>query len=286
MVRIIESLTAINSVMRTLLAAGALAVMSIGGWFGYRSIQADALVIKEKNAELITLRGELEGLVSDLAERDATVSLQARQIVDLDHAVEQRDQQIQNLDTKLRLLTIDRRIARLTVLDQRVDPNDNKLHSVVQFLEVDPQGQALEAPREFDILGDMVFIHCWVVKFEDDLVGASDPLRSTSLVIFRSLFGQHQSPGDGFTLDVVGSRPSGYGADSQMSEFERGIWDNFWSVANDTARAGGLGIRAAHGEAPSIRVEPNRSYLLQLRASDGLSIIPEPRAPQPGQPPT
>ena len=60
-----------------------------------------------------------------------------------------------------------------------------------------------------------------------------------------------------------------------MSAFEERIWSEFWNIANDPRQAEELGIRAAHGEAPSIKVRPGKSYLIHLRASDGLSITPE-----------
>jgi hypothetical protein len=59
-----------------------------------------------------------------------------------------------------------------------------------------------------------------------------------------------------------------------MSDFEQRIWSDFWSIANDPQRAAGLGIRAAHGEAVSMKVATGRSYRLELRASGGLSIVP------------
>jgi len=36
-----------------------------------------------------------------------------------------------------------------------------------------------------------------------------------------------------------------------------------------------MGIRAAHGEAPSIQLRKDKVYELTLRASGGLSILPK-----------
>ena len=60
-----------------------------------------------------------------------------------------------------------------------------------------------------------------------------------------------------------------------MSEFERRIWRDFWEFANEPQEAAQMGIRAAHGEAVSVKLRPGRHYRVQLRASDGLSITPE-----------
>ena len=60
-----------------------------------------------------------------------------------------------------------------------------------------------------------------------------------------------------------------------MSPLEHDLWANFWDYANDPAKAKQAGVRAAHGEAPSIRVQAGKRYRVELRASAGLSIIPE-----------
>jgi hypothetical protein len=105
-------------------------------------------------------------------------------------------------------------------------------------------------------------------------------------VLFRRIFGEHQKPNEGYVLDTVGTRPQAYGSGTEMSDFERRIWDEFWTIANDEARARALGIRAAHGEAPSMKVRKGKSYKVLLRASDGLSIVPDDASPPvTGKPP-
>jgi hypothetical protein len=46
-------------------------------------------------------------------------------------------------------------------------------------------------------------------------------------------------------------------------------------IANDPERAEQMGIRAAHGLALSMKVQKGKSYTVQLRASDGLSLVPD-----------
>ncbi len=141
-------------------------------------------------------------------------------------------------------------------------------------------------PKDFRINGDVVYIDNWVVKFDDKYVERAEIDRSTSLVLFRRIFGENQTPNDGFAIDAVGSRPQAYGSDNQMSDFEKKIWDEFWTIANDEAKAKELGIRAAHGEAPSMKLQKGKSYKVLLRASDGLSITPDSSPPPiPGKPP-
>jgi hypothetical protein len=60
-----------------------------------------------------------------------------------------------------------------------------------------------------------------------------------------------------------------------MSDFEKQIWSEFWTIANDEKRAREMGIRALHGEAPSMKLQKGKSYRILLRASDGVSITPD-----------
>ena len=77
-----------------------------------------------------------------------------------------------------------------------------------------------------------------------------------------------------FSLDEIGMRPQAYSRGGELSEFEKEIWSKFWDFANDKNKAEEMGIRAANGEAVSIKIRPDMSYMLQLRASGGLSIEP------------
>ena len=62
---------------------------------------------------------------------------------------------------------------------------------------------------------------------------------------------------------------------------ERDLWANFWEYANNPAKAKKAGVRAAHGEAPSIRLQVGKRYRVELRASGGLSIVPDGAAERP-----
>ena len=152
------------------------------------------------------------------------------------------------------LLKVDERLARLTVIDQGPDPRSGKLISTVEFVELDKRGRPIEESRVFDITGDIVYVDNWVVKFDEHFIEEADELRSTTLVLFRRIFGEHQQPTDGFVLDRVGIRPNAYSRGEPLSEFEERIWNDFWQIANAPERAAALGIRAAHGEAVSMKV--------------------------------
>lgn len=257
----IESLSTINSLIRTGLAVLAVGLVSAGGYYGYRTYNASDLAIQEKEEELIKIRGELAAKQDLLDEQQRQLKVQ--------------EQQIQKLDTSLRLLKVNHRVAWLTVLEQEEDPDTKERYTRGQFVEVNDKGEILATPREFRIQGDVVYIDSWTVKFDDKYIERGDVERSTSLVLFRRIFGESQPPNEGLLIDEVGSRPQAYGRGNQMSDFEKKIWDEFWTIANDKMRAKELGIRALHGEAPSMKLEKGKSYRIQLRASDGLSITPD-----------
>jgi len=114
-----------------------------------------------------------------------------------------------------------------------------------------------------------------VVKFDDKYIEQADIHRSTSLVLFRRIFGNQQKPDDGFALDAEGSNPRAYSSGGKTSDLERKVFGDFWKVANDKQKQMELGIRAAHGEAPNIKVEKGKSYRIMLRASGGVSLNPD-----------
>lgn len=244
----------VNSVMRTLLALVAVGLLSIAGWFGYSAYHANDLMLRQKELELEERAARIDQLLAEVGEKQ---------------------QQIDRLDTALRLSRVDHRLATLTVLDQRTDPETNTITTEVRFQEINDTGDPIDEPRHFTLLGDIVYVDYWVVKFADEYVDQADLERGTSICLFRRIFGELQNPRDGFVIDTANSRPNAYARGSVMSDFEKGIWDDFWNIANDPEKAAAIGIRAAHGEAPSIQARPGKSYRLHLRASGGLTITPE-----------
>jgi len=210
----------------------------------------------------------------------------------LRHEVDKLKQQLdvlrlenQRLNTALRLLKVDHRVAQIDVLSQEGSAEKGDLATHFTFVELDREGKALEQPRQFRVAGDVVYIESWVVKFGDEYVEQGAPLRSTSLCLFRRVFGEAQRPIDGHSLDRDGSRPAAYRTGSEPSELEQEIWGRFWELANDPDEADKLGVRVVHGEAPFQKMVPGKRYKVLLRASGGLSITPEDLPPE-AQPPS
>lgn len=268
MAKALETLSVVNNLVRTLLAA--LVVGGVGwvGWKVYsRYTAADRVEAQLADAQeqLRAAARQVDALQKDLAHAQATLQEKQQQIAALE-----RD--VARLETSLRLLKVTHRVARLTVLDQGRDESTGEMYTLVRFEEINDEGRPLGPAREFRIVGDVIYLDSWVVKFEDKYIEQADVDRSTTLVLFRRIFGEHQQPKDGYELDKFGVRPLAYAQGGAMTDFERKIWEDFWNIANDPKKAEELGIRAAHGEAPSIKARKGTSYRVMLRASDGLSI--------------
>ena len=242
-----NTITGLANIIRGLAALAIVGLVASGGWVAYRAFD------------------ERARLDRDLEERTAEVA----------KLTTQNDK----LKLALRLLKVDHRVAEITVLDQHQE--NQRPVTRVQFAEMTTGGDPIGDKKIFTVDGDTIYVDAWVIKYSDDLVESGDPLRSTSVCFFRRIFGEYQEPREGFALDAAGSRPAVYSQGNEMSPLEHDLWANFWEYANDPAKAKRAGMRAAHGEAPSIRLQMGKRYKVELRASGGLSIIPDdvPRQP-------
>lgn len=277
MSKLIETVSILNSAIRTLIALVLVGGIAYGGWYGYRTYHARERAAEDAARELALVK-------SDLEKKNTVIQQKEKEIATLHVEVANKQKEIERLDTAMRLLKVDHRVARLTVLDQGPDSESGQLVTLIQFQELNEDGAPIGEPKQFKIPGDLIYIDAWVVKFDDKYVEEADIDRSTSLVLFRRVFGEHQRPLEGFALDEAGKRPAAYGSGEQLSDLERKIWSDFWSVANDERKQDELGIRAAHGEAPSMKVQKGKAYRVEIRASGGLSITSEGDAQLPAKP--
>jgi hypothetical protein len=272
---VMEGLSTVNSFLRTLIALAVIAGVSVAGWFGYTAFNAKEIAAQKKAQELIAANVALSDAKSRLQTAEADIAAKAKQLRQKDAEIATLNENVEKLETAIGLLKVDHRVARLSVVDQTQDAATGEITTKVEFVELNDEGHPIDTPREFPIKGDTVFLDNWVVKFDDKYVESADLERGTSLVLFRRIFGEKQQPIDGFPLDEVGSAPRAYLRGGKMSDFEKQIWDDFWVIANDPERAEQMGIRAAHGLALSMKVQKGKSYTVQLRASDGLSFVPD-----------
>ena len=280
--RIADSLSLVHQILKTSLAALFLAAAAGGMWWGYGVYAERRAAWERTQRELADLEASLKKQTEALDDAKKALASKTRQVEsllkevgNLKETVARQAQRIERLQTAMRLLKVRRRVAQLRVIDRRKDDTTGEVLSRVEFVELDREGKPLEKAKQYTVTGDVIYVDSWVVKFEDRYVEQADLDRATSLVLFRRLFTDKLEPSQGLPLDRVGDRPQAYADGRPMSAFERAIWKDFWSVATDQARAKELGIRAAHGEAPSVPLIKGMVYRIELRASDGLSIRPE-----------
>jgi len=264
---LIEQVSIVTSAVRTLLATVLVGGLGIGGWYGYTTYNATEIEAKQAAEALAQAKADLET-------KDAVIRVKEQEIGALTDEVAQQQKEIERLDTAMRLLKVDHRMAKVSVIDQTKDEATDTTLTQIDFQEINSNGDPIGDPKRFEIKGDIVYIDSWVVKFDDKYVEQADLDRSTSLVLFRRIFGERQEPRDGFALDEDGARPAVYGRDGEMSDFEKKIWGDFWEVANSKSKQEELGIRAIHGEALSIKAVKGKMYYIELRASGGLSLKP------------
>jgi len=242
-----STVSSLATIFRSMISLVLLGLVGTGVWLAY-----DAFSVRERlNRELTQTKAEVKRL----------------------------GEENERLSVALRLLKVDHRVAEIEVLEQR--PGAARPETKFQFVELSSDGSPIGDKKVFTIDGDRVYVDAWVIKYDDKHVEGGDPLRSTSVCLFRRVFGEFQEPDSGFPLDSAGSRPAIYSQGNDMSPIERDIWTNFWQYANSPAMARQAGVRAVHGEAPSMRLEPGRKYRVELRASGGLSIVPEETPPKP-----
>jgi hypothetical protein len=280
--RVNDTVSNVNSAIRNVLLMVLIAGAGVGGYKAYDLYNAPRQQLADKQAEL-------EKTTSTLKQANEELATQQQKVTELTAGLAEKSAQLDRVEVAMKLLKVRHRLARLKVLDQQgtaslnpvipSDGTDNKAsHSNVltkiEFVEVDEQGNQIGDAKQFEIVGDMVYVDYLRVTFDDKYIEQADLDRSTSLALFQRVFGEHQTPVEGFQLDTVGARPTAYARGAQMSDFEKKIWSDFWLIANDPQRARDLGIYAAHGAAVAMRVQKGKTYELELRSTGEMTIRP------------
>jgi hypothetical protein len=271
----------VNTTLRTLLM---LVLVGGAGYGGYKAYE----MYNQPQQQLASTREELNHTRTSLQQANASLAERNQKISQLNSQVADQAAQIERQQIAMQLLKVRHRLARLAVLDQRERPDGDSVTAAgetegdvpknlltrIEFVEINENGDPIGEAKQFEIVGDMVYVDYLRVTFDDKYIEESDLDRSTAICLFQRIFGEYQEAADGFHLDTVGTRPTAYARGSQMSDFERKIWNDFWLIANDSRRAAELGIHAAHGNAVSIRVKPEQTYEITLRSTGEMTIQP------------
>jgi hypothetical protein len=270
-----EGLSTVNSSLRTLVAIVVVGAVGVGGWFGYTTYNANEIEARRKAAELKDANDKLAKATEDLEVAGAEIARQTARIAEQQTQIDDLNVQVKKLETSLAFLKVDHRVAKFTALDQTKNEATGEITTLIEFVEVNDEGDPIDTPRQFRLPGDTVYIDSWVIRFRDEYVEQADLERGSSLMLFKRIFGSGQKPEDGFPLDEVGSTPRAYARGGMPSEFEKKIWDDFWAIANDPDRLSEIGARSGSGVAPNMKVEKGKTYEIRLRAAGDPEIGPE-----------
>jgi hypothetical protein len=195
------------------------------------------------------------------------------QIREQKETIAKLEQDKQRLEAYLKILErIDRR-ARVEVLRQ-VKDQQGKLQTTIRFTEVDETGKPVNASRELTLPGQEVYFDTLVIKFDDHFVEQDDPVKGRALMLFRRIFSSTMRAEDGYVIDPEGQVPQVYADHQTPSSFEKDLWKRFWELANNEKLAKERGVRAIHGDAPYMRLEPDRVYEVCLRSTGEVVITP------------
>jgi hypothetical protein len=270
-----EGLSAINSFIRTLIALVVLGGIGFASYFGYTTYNAKEIEARAKAKELSDAQEQLAKVEGDLAAASRQIQEKDAQIQEQGQEIEALHTEVDKLNTSLKLLKVENRVARLTAVDQTKDEETGEISTLIEFVELNDEGHPIDNPKQFRINGDIVYIDGWVVKFDDKYVENADLEKGTALILLKRIFGSGQKPDDGYPLDEVGSAPRAYARGGKMSDFEKGIWDNFWSLAASPDKWPELGIRNLSGDAKYTKVTKGKSYRFSIRSTGETNLVQE-----------
>ncbi|MBX3424635.1 MAG: hypothetical protein KF688_03045 [Pirellulales bacterium] len=261
-----ETIRTVNSAVRTLLFAALLLGAGFAGWKGYSLYNEPQEKLAEKQRELDSIQAKLAGA-------ESTVASQRTAIETLEADVAAKAAQVAKLETSNRLLKMRSRIARIKVIEQIQNDSSERPRTRIEFFEVNDDGAPVDEHRqEFTLEGDRVYVECLVAKFDDKYVEEKDLDRGTAICLFQRIFGEYQEPQQGFKIEASRTSPTSYARGGEASEFEKRIWRDFALLENDPQQAAELGVRAAHADAPSIRLKEGGEYELELRSTGEFTL--------------
>jgi hypothetical protein len=198
-------------------------------------------------------------------------------VTEKDRIIEERNRVIKSLEEKLDRVWAEEIVADVRVDDVSVNAATGVPEMKVTFVHYEPGTEKAALTKSMTLLGEELYVDALVVKFDRAMVEEGNGLRGKSLLMFRRAFGDRMEPAQGIPLFRASGEsvvPEMLQVDAAPGEFERSIWMNFWTYANDPTAAAAAGVRVAMGEAPHVKAMKGQVYKLTLRASGGLEISP------------
>jgi hypothetical protein len=164
MAGLMDKIATINSSVRTALALVVVGAVGTAGWIGYRTYN---------KADL------------DLQAKDEELAIRAKRIAALEGDLDSAKRQVARLETSLRLLKVDHRLAYVDVLEQSEDSRGP--FTEVAFTEIDAEGRPIDKSKLFRVTGNIVHVAGLVVNFEDQNIENADTERGAPLVMINRL---------------------------------------------------------------------------------------------------
>lgn len=214
-----------------------------------------------------TVRWVLGGLSAVVVAAAISGGFHAWEVRELKGEISQLEKDRARLAEYANRLTASRRVAQADVLGRLFDAQGRPV-SAILWHEIDADG-VLSAPRQLEVIGDLVYFEAAVIKFDPQLVGEGDPQRGASLALFRRVFGEHQPAASAVELNqALTAKLMSENADT----FDERLWSMFWKMMDDPRLAEKYGVRVAQCEAPAVRVKPGQVWEVTLDAVGGINL--------------
>jgi len=190
----------------------------------------------------------------------------------------EQELEIERLNQVVERLESESRVAQVMVKKQGINPRTHVRETELKFAEIARDGEPLPA-RSFTVEGDIAYFDALVIKFDRQYVERGEALRGKSICLFRRIFGENQTPEEGFPIDDQASDghgiPDVYRVNPDPTAFEVDLWSEFWMYATHPEEAKEKGIRVIQGEAVYQQLTPGNIYTLTLDNAGGLNIVAE-----------
>ncbi|OGX05590.1 MAG: hypothetical protein A3G87_00480 [Omnitrophica bacterium RIFCSPLOWO2_12_FULL_50_11] len=173
-------------------------------------------------------------------------------------------------------LSADARVAEVVVTESSYDEKEENVETTIKFLEFDALGKPL-TPKYFTFKGNTIQFQALVIRFEDELVKNGDKLRGRSAYLFLRAFAlNHEEGAQIFDITKVKEVPDGYRLAGTSTDFERKLWEKFWSYVQDANARTSSQVKNAQIEAPGSIFVPGLIYKIRIEHDGGLRVDSEP----------
>lgn len=169
-----------------------------------------------------------------------------------------------------RRLQSSRRVAQLDVIKQTKDAQGRSV-LLLLWQEIGEDG-SLGRPLALEAIGTQVYIEGMVLKFDPARLQEGDGRSGVSVVMFRRIFGDQQTPNSALELDRTAGPPNRDSTSSDDRIATQRLWERFWELTENARLAHQLGVRVAQCEAPSVRMRTGQVWEVSLDAAGGLNL--------------